>query len=185
MSSDAGRPIRADAQRNRARILAAAHDVFTAGGPQASTEDVARRAGVAVGTVFRHFPTKADLLRALMERVLQQIADEAAELATHRDPATALFEFFGLLVERTAASRTAVSLLPEDGTTITGTIGSVADTVARLLACGQHAGAIGAAVRTDEVLALLDSACHGALRGGWTRDLRDRALRIIFAGLAA
>lgn len=181
------KPIRADAQRNRARILAAADDVFGEGGPQASTEEVARRAGVAIGTVFRHFPTKADLLRALMKRVLRQITDEAADLVAHGDPGTALFEFFALLVERTAASRTAVSLLAEEGTevSITGPIGSLADTVAHLLARAQQAGAVRADVRLDEVMALLDSACQGALRGGWDRDLRERTLHIIFAGLAS
>jgi len=61
--------MRADAQRNRTRILAAAEEVFADGGPGASTEEVARRAGVAIGTVFRHFPTKADLLSALMKRL--------------------------------------------------------------------------------------------------------------------
>lgn len=187
MSSDTGRPIRADAQRNRARILAAAHDVFTQGGPQASTEDVARRAGVAVGTVFRHFPTKADLLRALMKQVLLRITDEAADLIEHGDPATALFDFFALLVQRTAASQTAVRLLAEEGTAITvsGPMVSLAGTIADLLARGQRVGAIRADVRPDEVLALLDSACQGALRGNWDRDLRDRTLHIIFAGLAA
>ena len=186
MDSDAPRPIRADAQRNRARILDAAHDVFTEGGPHASTEEVARRAGVAIGTVFRHFPTKADLLQALMRQVLQRITDEAADLVAHGDPATALFEFFALLVRRTAASRTAVSLLAEEGTevSITGPIGSLADTVGHLLARGQEAGAVRAEVQPDEVMALLDSTCQGALRGNWNPDLRDRTLDIIFTGLS-
>ncbi|HVV20388.1 MAG TPA: helix-turn-helix domain-containing protein, partial [Pseudonocardiaceae bacterium] len=59
-------PLRADAQRNRARILNAAESVFAELGASASTEEVAARAGVAIGTVFRHFPTKRDLLAAIM-----------------------------------------------------------------------------------------------------------------------
>ncbi|MEV0721086.1 helix-turn-helix domain-containing protein [Asanoa sp. NPDC050611] len=59
--------MRADAARNRARILAAAEAVFAERGAAASTEDVASRAGVAIGTVFRHFPTKDDLLRAVLK----------------------------------------------------------------------------------------------------------------------
>jgi AcrR family transcriptional regulator len=57
------RPVRADARRNRARILEAAEAVFAEQGASASTEAVAARAGVAIGTVFRHFPTKPELLQ--------------------------------------------------------------------------------------------------------------------------
>jgi AcrR family transcriptional regulator len=177
--------MRSDAQRNRERILRAAQEVFTRSGPHASTEEVARRAGVAIGTVFRHFPTKADLLKALLKRLLQQITNDAADLV-QGDPTNALFRFFVQLVERTAANRTAVRLLAEEGLEVstTDSLGSLTDVVQRLLARGQQAGAIRADVRLDEVLALLDSACQGALRGGWDRSLRERTLDIIFRGLA-
>jgi AcrR family transcriptional regulator len=177
--------MRVDAQRNRARILAAAEEVFADSGPDASTEEVARRAGVAIGTVFRHFPTKADLLRALMKRLLQQITDDAADLIAHADPTTALFEFFTRLVDRTAGNRTVVSLLSAEGTDIpvASPLATLTDAVRQLLTLGQRAGAIRAEIRTDEVMALLESACQGALLGGWDGDLRRRTLRIVFAGL--
>jgi len=177
--------MRVDAQRNRQRILAAAEEVFAERGPQASTEEVARRAGVAIGTVFRHFPTKADLLRALMKRLLQQLTDDAGALVAHGDPATALVEFFTRLVERTTANRAVVSLLAVEGieVPISGTLGSLTDVVRQLLQRGQHAGAIRAEIRADEVMALLVSACQGALHGGWSPELRQRTLNIIFAGL--
>ena len=60
------KPLRADARRNRAKILDAAGEVFAERGAAASTEEVAARAGVAIGTVFRHFPTKQDLLGAIL-----------------------------------------------------------------------------------------------------------------------
>lgn len=179
------RPIRADAQRNRVRILAAAEVVFATGGPNASTEEVARRAGVAIGTVFRHFPTKADLLRALMKRLLQQVTDDAADLIAHGDPATALFEFFGRLVERTEENRTVVSLLSAEGmdVPIGGPLATLTEAMQQLLTHGQRAGVIRAAIRVDEVMALLESACQGALVAHWDRDLRQRTLSIVFAGL--
>ncbi|MFC4057023.1 TetR/AcrR family transcriptional regulator [Planomonospora corallina] len=185
MSIEKPRPMRADAQRNRARILAAAEAVFAEGGPQASTEEVARRAGVAIGTVFRHFPTKADLLRALMKQLLQQLTDDAADLLAHGDPATALFEFFARLVERTAANRTVVSLLAAEGVDVpvTGPLGSLSGVVEELLRRGQDAGAIRAGIRADEVMALLTGACQGALQGGWDRDLRGRTVALMLAGL--
>jgi AcrR family transcriptional regulator len=177
--------MRADAQRNRRRLLEAADEVFAEHGPQASTEEVARRAGVAIGTVFRHFPTKADLLRALMKRLLQQLTDDAGALAEHGDPKTALFEFFTRLVERTTANRTVVNLLAAEGidVQITGALGSLTSAVRELLQRGQQAGAIRAEIRADEVMALLISACQGALHGGWSPELRQRTLNIMFAGL--
>jgi AcrR family transcriptional regulator len=179
--------MRADAQRNRERILQAADAVFAEHGPQASTEEVARRAGVAIGTVFRHFPTKAHLLRALMKRLLQQLTDDVTDLVAHGDPQTALFEFFTRLVERTTADRTVVSLLAAEGidVSITGTLGSLTDAVRQLLERGQQAGALRAGIQPDEVMALLVSACQGALQGGWGPDLRRRTLDIMFAGLRA
>ena len=172
--------MRADAQRNRERILAAAGEVFAEGGPDASTEEVAHRAGVAVGTVFRHFPTKADLLRALMKDLLSQVTAEATTLAEEGDPATALFDFFRGLVRRTAANRTVVGML---AVSLDEPIASLTDVIATLLTRAQQAGAVAAGVRTDEVMALLTSACQGALQGGWDADLRARTLEIMIRGL--
>lgn len=171
---------RADAQRNRTKILAAAEEVFAERGPAASTEEVARRAGVAAGTVFRHFPTKADLLTALLKALLEQVTADAADLAEHGDPRTALFEFFTRLVRRTAANRTVVGLLD---VSLSGPITTLTEAVGALLARAQAAGAVRAEVRTDEVMALLESACQGALSGAWGDDLRDRTLAILFQGL--
>jgi AcrR family transcriptional regulator len=187
LSSEPARPLRADALRNRRRILAAAEEVFAVRGPQASTEEVAQRAGVAIGTVFRHFPTKADLLRALLKQLLQELTDEAATLAEQGDPHTALLEFFSRLVERTAANRSVVGLLAQEGidAPIAGAVGSLTDIVRQLLQRGQQVGAIRPDVQVDEVMALLVSACQGALHGGWSPELRRRTLAIMFAGLAA
>jgi AcrR family transcriptional regulator len=64
---------------------------------------VARRAGVAIGIVFRHFPTKNDLLRVIMKDLLQRLTSEVTALAAGGDPATALFAFFTRMVQQTAA----------------------------------------------------------------------------------
>ncbi|MGK5741072.1 TetR/AcrR family transcriptional regulator [Micromonospora sp. URMC 103] len=185
MSSE--RPLRADAQRNRRRILEAADEVFAEHGPQGTTEEVARRAGVAIGTVFRHFPTKAELLRALMKRLLQQVTDDADALVAQGDPRTALLEFFTRLVERTTANRSVVGLLAAEGIEVplTGALGSLTGVVQELLRRGQRAGGIRPDIRVDEVMALLVSACQGALIGGWSPELRQRTLAVMFAGLTA
>jgi len=182
----AGPPMRADARRNRARILAAAQSVFAEHGPAGSTEEVARRADVAIGTVFRHFPTKQALLQAIVKEHLAQLTADAERLASSGDPATALFTFFRAVVGEAAAASSVVALLGEDGIEITvdGPLGGLADVVGALLSAAQHAGAIRPEVVLDEVMALLISTTQGALRAGWDARLRDRVLDIVFAGLA-
>src|SRR5712672_4020978 len=81
---------RADAIRNRERVLEAAKGVFSQGGPEASLEAVARAAGVGIGTLYRHFPTREDLFEAVYRREVQQLADLAEELKQEPQPIEAL-----------------------------------------------------------------------------------------------
>jgi AcrR family transcriptional regulator len=81
---------RVDAVRNRERVLEAAKKVFSAGGPDASLEAVAREAGVGIGTLYRHFPTREALFEAVYRREVQQLADLAEELKEQPDPVEAL-----------------------------------------------------------------------------------------------
>ncbi|MEV4764865.1 helix-turn-helix domain-containing protein [Micromonospora chokoriensis] len=172
-----GTPLRADAQRNLARILDAAEAVFAEFGTRATTEEVARRAGVAIGTVFRHFPTKDDLLAAIMKRLLAQLVEEAGK----HD----LFAFFAHMVAQAAANKTVVDLLAGSGVDVRlpDAVGHLDEAVGRLLEQAQAAGAVAASVRLPEVMALLASVCQGALHGGWDEQLQVRTLRVIFAGL--
>jgi AcrR family transcriptional regulator len=89
------RPLRADAARNRAKIVCAAREAFAEGGLEAQIDDVARRAGVGVGTVYRHFPAKDDLVRALIEAKMERMVEHGrAALAAHAtDPWAALGAF--------------------------------------------------------------------------------------------
>ena len=86
--------LRADARRNRARLLAVAEDVFATRGTSASTEDIAAAAGVGIGTLFRHFPTKEALLEAVFVERLRCLADDANRLANAPDAGQAFFVFF-------------------------------------------------------------------------------------------
>ena len=87
------RPLRADAERNRQRILRAAAEVFTTRGLQTSLDEVARHAGVGVGTVYRRFPDKDALVEALFEERIQQIVTLADEAWNETDSWTALASF--------------------------------------------------------------------------------------------
>jgi AcrR family transcriptional regulator len=176
---------RADAQRNRALILAAAEAVFARDGAAGSTEQVAAQAGVAIGTVFRHFPTKQALLQAIMKDLLARLAADAAELAEHGDPATALFEFFTRLVGQAARKQSVVGLLADAGAALSvgASVQSLGEQIGQLLALAQSAGSVRADVRTETVAALIAGACQAALQGGWDEDLQADTLAVIFDGL--
>lgn len=183
--SDEARPLRADARRNRAAILAAAEDVFAQHGTSASTEEVAARAGVAVGTVFRHFPTKDALLRAMMKDLLTRLASEAQALIRDGDPATALFTFFARVVEQAAARKTVADLLASEGIGLEagGPLAALRQELQALLRAAQRAGTVRPDVAATEVMALLAATSDAALRSGWDRDLQQRTLAIVWRGL--
>lgn len=166
---------RADAVRNRAKILDAAAQVFAAEGAAASTEQVAAVAGVAIGTVFRHFPTKTDLLVAIMKDALEQLRSRASA------PGATLFTVFADVVRAAADKRSVIELLP--GLGLDETLAGFRADLARLLTRAQADGTVRPEVQVDEVMALMVSAGQGAMRGGWSADLRDRTLEIIFRGL--
>jgi AcrR family transcriptional regulator len=105
---------RADAQRNRDGLLEAAKAAFAEVGPEASLDEIARRARVGIGTLYRHFPTRDAIVEAVYRREVQQLADAAPRLADSLPPAEALRAWMGvfarineaiaLLVERARAS---------------------------------------------------------------------------------
>ena len=102
MQSD--RPMRADAARNRAKLLTVAYGAFASEGLEVSIDEIARRAGVGAGTIHRHFPTKDDLYRAVIDDRLQQINAEGQRLLDSGSP-EALFEFISLMVSQWAGSK--------------------------------------------------------------------------------
>jgi AcrR family transcriptional regulator len=85
-----GRKPRADSVRNRERVLEAARLVFAAGGPAGSLEAVARQAGVGIGTLYRHFPTREALFEAVYRREVEQLVELAEQLARDQPPLEAL-----------------------------------------------------------------------------------------------
>lgn len=91
-------PQRADAQRNRERLLAAAETAFNAHGAGASLDDIARAAGVANATLYRHFPTRAKLLEAVYDQRIAELCAAAAKLAQSAGPARALREWLRAVV---------------------------------------------------------------------------------------
>jgi AcrR family transcriptional regulator len=152
-----------------------------------SVRSAAISAGVAIGTIFRHFPTKQALLQAIMKGLLLRLTQEATALAVDGDPGTALFIFFTHVVEQAAHKRTVVDLLAETGIDlqVTDSVQALRQKIEELLNQSQQAGAVRQEIRLDEVIALLASTCQGALHAGWDHDLQQRTLAIIFNGLRA
>lgn len=183
--SEGGRPLRADARRNRARILEVAVEAFAADGLSVPVQEIARRAGVGTGTVSRHFPTKEALFEAILLGRAGQLVDEAARLARSDDPGAAFFEFFTLVIaEGTANLGMAEALAGAvDLETSTKRGGSdVLGALNDLLVRAQQTGAVRADVDAMDVKALISGCLARAPR---TTDsaARDRMISIARQGL--
>jgi AcrR family transcriptional regulator len=178
--------LRADARRNRARLLEVADRVFSEQGVGASTEEVARAAGVGIGTVFRHFPTKDALLEAVLTERLTRLAEQAEALATAPDPGAALDRYVLLVVGHARTKNAYGDALAAGGNDLSAIKAEVGGrlraALAALLGRAQEAGA----VRPDLVPADLMALLVGASRAvEHTADgaARDRVLGVLLAGL--
>jgi AcrR family transcriptional regulator len=182
------RPMRADARTNRARILDVADEVFGRGGESASTEEVARLAGVGIATVFRHFPTKAALLEAVLVRRFDGLREQAEALLGAEDPGRAFFGFFSFLVADAATKIAIIEALLEAGGDGDGAASRASDglrsAVGALLQRAQHAGAVRDDVELPEVYALLAATSRAAAHSELGQEARARVLGIVFDGLA-
>ncbi|WP_207945372.1 TetR/AcrR family transcriptional regulator [Actinomadura sp. 7K534] len=99
------RAVRADVRRNRARLIGAARETFGRDGADASLEGVARLAGVGIGTLYRHFPTRQDLLEALLADAYGELAAKARELMLSPSPGDGLLEWLRAFVSGVTAFR--------------------------------------------------------------------------------
>ena len=182
-----GRPQRADARTNRVRVLDAADEVFGRGGESASTEEVARLAGVGIATVFRNFPTKAALLEAVLVRRFERLRDQATELVSSADPGRAFFDFFAHMVADAAGKIAIAEALADAGGDAPGSAARASDELERavgaLLARAQEAGAVRRDVGLPEVYALLIGASRAGALARLDEDVQSRALAIVFDGL--
>jgi len=182
-----GPPMRADARRNHIGIMEAAEAVFGAKGSAASTEEIARRAGVGIGTVFRHFPTKDALIEAIVLARVQRLVQGAETLLAEEDPATAFFTLFTRVVEEAAAKKPFTDLAAGGFVDLEaaspGIVTRLRQAIATLLRKAQEVGAVRADVRVPEIMALLLGAAQAAQRTSSDRKLQGRTLAILFDGL--
>jgi AcrR family transcriptional regulator len=161
--------LRADARRNLERVLDAASEVFAASGPDASIDEIARLAGVGHGTVFRRFPTKDDLMFAVIERHVAEMQALAEEAIAAEDPGEAFFDFVHQVAELSMRTpglhRCVVHCGGKPGAA------ELEQLVARIVARAQRAGAVRRDVQPADVQLLVRSALTSAPPGQWRRYL--------------
>jgi AcrR family transcriptional regulator len=171
----AARPLRADAARNRESVLRAARDAFAESGYGVPLDEIAARAGVGPGTVYRHFPTKEALFEAVVTARVQDLLTDARARADAADPGAAFFGFLARIAAESAAKRD----LP-DAISIAGSLREDLDAALDvLLRRAQRAEAVRADIRTPDIIVLLKGLFASLA------DVSDQARRdLVFAVLA-
>ncbi|HUZ15515.1 MAG TPA: helix-turn-helix domain-containing protein [Gaiellaceae bacterium] len=170
--------LRADAQRNLERVLDAATEVFAASGPDASVDEIAKRAGVGHATVFRRFPTKDDLMFAVIERRVEEMRAIAAEALAAEDPGPAFFDFVHRVAELSMSApglhKCVAHCGEKPGAAELEALG------AKIVARAQRAGALRKDVKPSQVAPFIRDALTAAPEGEWRRYLE-----VVLDGLRA
>ncbi len=165
-TSPSTRPLRADAQRNRDRILATARDTFRARGPDASLEEIARGAGVGIGTLYRHFPTRHALLDAMFRESVDALCVETTELSESAEPYEAFVGWLHAQLQHAMTYRAlAASLMitelgadaPTELCSGESACSALRSTAETQVARAQKAGVIRKDVDADDVLRLVNA----------------------------
>jgi AcrR family transcriptional regulator len=186
--TDAGaKPMRADAQRNRARVLDAAARVFALEGAAVPIDDVAREAGVGVGTIYRHFPTKEDLYQAVVISRVESLVERARELADADDAEAAFFDFLGGYTASAGMNKALHDSLADAGIDLRAATASLKDTLYDalevLLKRAQAVGAVRDDIGIDDLKVAVSGTCLGIGYANADAATRDRAVEILFDGL--
>lgn len=180
------RPMRADAIKNRRRILDAAEAVFASEGLSVPVDVVAERAGVGVGTLYRHFQTKEALFEAIVVTRLQELVQSAGEAASADDPGEALFSFLRTFGAQASVKHDFVDALAVAGVDIksrcASTFEELQGALRHLLDRAAASGAVRDDVSTAEVIGLVVGACHAAGQAGLGAT-PDRMIDIVCDGL--
>ncbi len=179
-SKEVAKRPRADALRNRERLLEAAKTVFSAGGANASLEAVARQAGVGIGTLYRHFPTREALFEAVYRREVEHLADLAERLGTEAAPVDALRRWMRSNVEFVATKKGMSAALALAATAASPglsayTFDSLAGAVGLLLRRAAQAGEVRADISPEDLLRVLIGICHTHDQPGW----QENVLRLV------
>ena len=162
--------LRADAQRNLGRVLEAAAEVFAEQGPNASVDEIARRAGVGHATVFRRFPTKDALIAAVVEQRMTELRAFAEEALEAEDAGAAFTEFVWRAAELSSRERGLEDCLLRCAEAPAAQ--AFHDAAVRIAERAQRAGDVRDDIDAEEVPALVRAAIRAAPPGGWRSYVR-------------
>ena len=177
--------VRADAARNRESLLAAAEQEFAERGLSASVADIARRAGVAKGTVFRHFATKEDLIASIVCAHIAALTEAARRLSDAADPGTALLEFLTIAADqRQQHDLTFLQSASESDPRVGEVRDELHSALGTLVGRAHQSGAIRSDVTETDVFLLMCAPVHVVENLAAPKPLLwKRYLAIIFDGL--
>ncbi|MFS8112982.1 helix-turn-helix domain containing protein [Rhizobium jaguaris] len=176
------RRVRADAQRNLDGLLQSAMTVFAASGVDAPVREIAKQAGVGVGTVYRHFPQRSDLIKAVFRREIDACADAASVLAKEHEPGEALARWMQRYVDFLSAKRGLAAAL-HSGDPAYEALPTYFDkrlrpTLESLLSAAVMAGEIRSGVEPNDLLRAVASLCTSANDVGADHPRRMVALLV-------
>jgi AcrR family transcriptional regulator len=176
--------MRADARRSRARLLEAATAAFAEHGADAPLDDIARRAGVGIGTLYRHFPTRLDLQAAVYRSQVQSVCDRADELLVSANPEQALVGWVralgAYLVTKRGLANALIGAVGKDSELMNGCMIAMRDAAGRLVHNAQQAGVLRPDVSERDLLRLV----HGiAVATEQSPQDTDRLLALMLDGL--
>jgi AcrR family transcriptional regulator len=165
----------------------AAEAVFGAHGAAGSTEEVARRAGVGIATVFRHFPTKGELIEAALLRHFDQLTERAHALAAGTDPTVAWRTLVRAMIETGATKLTLAAMLADHGGLPDGATAAsnrLKAAVSEGLRQAQDTGAVRPSVTVEEVYLLIRGLAQASATMQARPDTLDRAIDVVLTGLS-
>lgn len=175
----ADRPLRADARRNREKVLRAARDAFAASGYDVPLDEIAARAGVGPGTVYRHFPTKEALFEAVVAARITDLVADARARAGADDPGGAFFGFLARIADEAEAKRD----MP-DAIAVPGPLqDALHAALGVLLRRAQDAGEVRGDIGTPDLIAVFKAAIAGLRDASAGPAGRKRVFGVITDGL--
>jgi len=182
--------LRSDAAANRARLIEAARSAFAELGPDVKVDEVARRAGVGVGTLYRRFPCKEDLVRAILEERVAELLQLLRATPDETEPVDALGAFLEALVRLQAEDRGVLRLMAQSlgPAAYPDNVETLYDELWRLVQRGQDAAALRGDVTREDVPALMrmaNAAVGPAITTGVEIDAALRCAAVLLDGLRA
>ncbi|GIO31333.1 MULTISPECIES: TetR/AcrR family transcriptional regulator [Paenibacillus] len=181
-----GKSLRADARRNRDRVLDIAAKVFATEGLDVPIDVIASRAGIGIGTVYRHFPTKEELIEAVVFSFKQCLIEKAREMLLQDDPGLAFFDFLSLIVRESMGNKAIIATLARAGEGIhrplSGNAMDFQHALGELLKRAQQAGSVRNDIQVADISAILFGVMR-TLESNADPGLSERILSVVCDGL--